>query len=54
MAKLTVSVQNHEPGTTVRDMRKQLARVLAALRGDRPVTFSFSAVLEEYTPDVKS
>ena len=53
MAKLTLNVQNHATGTTVRDMRRQLARILSALRGDRPVTFSFSATLEDYKSDAK-
>jgi hypothetical protein len=52
MSKLTISVQNHEPTTRVRDMRRDLARVLSKLKGDRKVTFSFHASLGD--SDAKS
>ena len=46
MPKLTtISIQNHEKETWVRDMRRELARTLSRLNGDRKVTFSFYAIL---------
>ena len=47
MPKLTISVQNHEPTTRVRDMRRDLARILSRLDGDRLVTFTLHAHLKD-------
>jgi hypothetical protein len=48
MAKLVLNVKNYESETRVRDMRRQLAKILSALNGDRKVTFSLTATLEDY------
>lgn len=45
MAKMTINVENNEPNTRVRDMRKELARVLTRLSGDRRATFSLTVRL---------
>jgi hypothetical protein len=45
MSKLTINVENHDPKTTVQVMRKELARVLSRLTGDRKATFSLTVRL---------
>lgn len=48
MAKMTINVENNEPDTRVRDMRKELARVLSRLTGDRRATFSLTVRLGDH------
>jgi hypothetical protein len=41
-------VKNDSQTLTVSEMRKALAKILAPLRGDQLVTFSFTAALPDY------
>ena len=50
MRHLNINIGSHGTPTTVSEMRRQLARVLSQLDGSKPVTFSFSAVIENYDP----
>jgi hypothetical protein len=50
MAKLTVVIENHSEGSTVSEMRHQLARVLSKLDGGQEVSFTFRATLDTYRP----
>jgi hypothetical protein len=52
MPRLTVKIA--ETNVSVSDMRKQFAQILSSLRGDQKVSFSFTAVIEEYKSNVKS
>ena len=48
MKRITIEVGSHGVATTVSEMRKRLAKILAPLRGDQEVFFSFAAHLENY------
>lgn len=50
MATISLQMDNHEQSMTVREMRQRLARMLSKLDGDLPVSFSFHARVESYTP----
>jgi hypothetical protein len=48
----TINIENHGSDIRVRDMRRELARILCRLEGDRKVTFSLTLRLGD--PDGKS
>ena len=48
MSKMTINVENNGPDARVRDMRKQLARVLSRLAGDRKATFHLTVRLGDH------
>jgi hypothetical protein len=48
MPKMTINVENYDPKTTVRMMRKELARVLSRLTGDRKATFNLTVRLGDH------
>ncbi len=50
MANLNIEIGSHGDPMTVHEMRRKLAEVLANLRGDQLVSFSFAAHLPHYSP----
>ena len=48
MAHITISAGTNGEKTTVSEMRRRLARVLAKLDGNQEVSFSFAASCEHY------
>jgi hypothetical protein len=52
MHRITIEAGSHGVVTTVSEMRKRLAKILAPMQGDQEVFFTFVAHLEPRRPTV--